>query len=68
MLVRNTWSHAYEWGVFMGVGLFIVSLVILFLLEKYGIISDDIKWGFPFVVVFIWISFIYYSMKGKKKD
>ncbi|MFY3770923.1 hypothetical protein AHYW_002738 [Providencia manganoxydans] len=52
----------------MGAGLFIFLLLVLFLLEEYGVMTGDIKWGFPFVVVFIWISFVYYAMKGNKKE
>lgn len=52
----------------MGGGLFVFLLLILFSLEKYGVISDDTKWGFPLIVIFIWISFVYYSMKGNTKD
>nr|ELR5038777.1 hypothetical protein [Providencia stuartii] len=49
-------------------GLFIILAGVLSLLENYGVIAGDVKWGLPLAIICFGISIVYDSVKGKKKD
>ena len=40
----------------------------LLLLERYGVIPDDVQWGAPIVIIFFGVASIYSAMKGKPLD
>lgn len=58
----------YIYEVFMFFGLFIILAGVLSLLENYGVIAGDVKWGLPLAIICFGISIVYDSVKGKKKD
>ncbi|PHM60924.1 LiaI-LiaF-like domain-containing protein [Xenorhabdus ishibashii] len=51
----------------MFLGVFIVIAGVISLLENFGVISSDVKWGIPLAIICIGASFIYDAIKGKDK-
>ena len=49
-------------------GVFIILAGLLSLLESYGVIAGDVKWGLPLAIICFGMSMVYESVKGKKKD
>lgn len=47
-------------------GLFFVAAGILSLLESFGVISVNVKWGLPLAVICFGLYQIYEALKGKK--
>lgn len=48
-------------------GIFIVLAGIITLLENYGVISGDVKWGLPLAIIIYGLSVVYDAITGKKK-
>ncbi|CAG9414397.1 hypothetical protein NVI2019_OHEONHNH_02188 [Providencia alcalifaciens] len=48
-------------------GIFIVFAGIITLLENYGVISGDVKWGLPLAIIIYGLSVVYDAITGKKK-
>lgn len=54
--------------VSMFFGLFIIAAGIISLLENFGVIAGDVKWGLPLAIICFGASIVYDAVKGKKKD
>ncbi|MDU6441333.1 MAG: hypothetical protein E6559_15760 [Pantoea sp.] len=50
----------------MFLGIFVVIAGVLSLLEVFGLISTDVKWGMPLAVTCIGLSLLFDSIKAKK--
>lgn len=50
----------------MFLGIFVVIAGVLSLLEVFGLISTDVKWGMPLAVTCIGLSLLFDSIKVKK--
>lgn len=49
-------------------GLFIIAAGIISLLENFGVIAGDVKWGLPLAIICFGASIVYDAVKSKKKD
>ncbi|MBK5073624.1 hypothetical protein I2492_09950 [Budviciaceae bacterium CWB-B4] len=47
-------------------GLFIILAGALSLLENFGIIQGDVKWGVPLAIICIGLNYVYTSIKSNK--
>ena len=61
-------THILMSGVSMFFGLFIIAAGIISLLENFGVIAGDVKWGLPLAIICFGASIVYDAVKGKKKD
>lgn len=60
--------HICTYEVFMFFGVFIILAGILSLLESYGVIAGDVKWGLPLAVICFGASIVYDSIKKKNQE
>lgn len=51
----------------MFLGIFVVMAGVLSLLEVFGLISTDVKWGMPLAVTCIGLSLLFDAIKAKKE-
>ena len=49
----------------MFLGIFIVIAGVLSLLEVFGLVSTDIKWGMPLAIICIGLSLFFDAIKAK---
>lgn len=67
-LLSIIFTHILISGVSMFFGLFIIVAGIISLLENFGVIAGDVKWGLPLAIICFGASIVYDSVKSKKED
>lgn len=63
---RNVYSPVFGKDEFMFSGVFIVMAGILSLLESFGFISADVKWGVPLAIICFGLRLIYEAFSARK--
>ncbi|ENM2314469.1 TPA: hypothetical protein J1045_002612 [Escherichia coli] len=65
--IAGMFIHPFsEKDEFMFSGAFIVMAGILSLLESFGFISADVKWGVPLAIIFFGLHLIYEAFSARK--